>query len=184
MQDSKIIELYFARDEAAIVATSEKYGAYCMQISMNILGDQAASEECVNDTYLAAWNSIPPSKPDRLSSYLGRLTRNLSINRYKAARAERRGGGEFALSLDELDDCVADDYASRWDSEELGRLISEFLFGEREEVRVAFVRRYFYSDSIDDIARRLASSPSRVKSLLHRTRLGLKKHLEKNNIQI
>ena len=184
MQDSKIIELYFARDEMAISATSEKYSAYCMQISMNILGDHAASEECVNDTYLAAWNSIPPNKPDRLSSYLGALTRNLSINRYKAERSLRRGGGEFALSLDELDDCIADDYQGRWDSEELGRLISEFLFGEREEMRVAFVRRYFYSDSIDDIAKRLASSPSKVKSMLHRTRLGLKKHLEKNNIQI
>ena len=181
MQDSEIIELFFKRDEQAISAVTEKYAAYCTRVAMNILCDFSDSEECVNDTYLAAWNSIPPTRPSSLSAYLARLTRNLALNRYKARGAERRGGGEFALSLDELDDCIADD--SRAD-EELGRLISEFLYGEKKEVRQIFVRRYFYSDSIADIAHRFTLTESKVKSVLHRTRKALHKYLTENGVHI
>jgi hypothetical protein len=102
MQDEKIVELYFNRDEQAIAATSVKYNTYCMNIAMNILNNREDSEECVNDTWLAAWNSIPPHRPENLSAFLGKLTRNFSINRHKANHAERRGGGEFDLSLEEL----------------------------------------------------------------------------------
>ena len=109
MQDSQIIELYFSRDEQAIIKTAEKYGGYCATIATNILHDSFDSEECVNDAYLAAWNSIPPARPEHLSSYLAKLTRNIALNRYKAKNAERRGGGEFAVSLDELGDCIADE---------------------------------------------------------------------------
>ena len=150
---------------------------------MNILQNPGDSEECVNDTYLAAWNSIPPNRPESLSGYLARLTRNLSINRYKARSAERRGGGEFALSLDELDDCIADE-SSRFGEEELGTLISEFLYTVSKETRQVFVRRYFYSDSITAIATRFRMSESKVKSMLHRTRGGLRDFLTERGISI
>jgi RNA polymerase sigma-70 factor (ECF subfamily) len=176
MQDGQIVELYFARKEEAIAATSAKYNSYCMQIAMNILHNREDSEECVNDTYLAAWNSIPPQRPEKLAAYLGRLTRNLSLNRYKSMNAARRGGGELALSLNELDECIADNSAEQ-NAEDTGRLISEFLYTQHKETRQVFVRRYFYNDSLADIADRFGMSDSKVKSMLHRTRLALKAYL-------
>lgn len=184
MQDSEIVELYWQRNEAAIAHTSDKYNAYCQKIAQNILGSPEDSEECVNDAYLAAWNSIPPMRPNSLATYLGKLTRNISINRYKSLHAARRGGGEFALSLDELDDCVADTLVEQQDAEQLGRLISEFLYTKPAEVRQVFVRRYFYSDSLTDIADAFGMSLPKVKAMLHRTRLSLREHLEKNGINI
>lgn len=183
MQDSEIIELFFARDQEAIAATSEKYNNYCMTVAMNILQNPGDSEECVNDAYLAAWNSIPPNRPEKLSAYLARLTRNLSLNRYKARSAERRGGGDFAVSLDELDDCIADE-SSNYGAEELGALISRFLYTATKESRQVFVRRYFYSDSVSAIAKRFRMSESKVKSMLHRMRGGLRDFLAANDIQV
>jgi RNA polymerase sigma-70 factor (ECF subfamily) len=183
MQDGQIVELYFARKEEAIAATSAKYNSYCMQIAMNILHNREDSEECVNDTYLAAWNSIPPQRPEKLAAYLGRLTRNLSLNRYKSMNAARRGGGELALSLNELDECIADNSAEQ-NAEDTGRLISEFLYTKHKETRQVFVRRYFYNDSLADIADRFGMSDSKVKSMLHRTRLALKAYLEEHDINI
>lgn len=181
MQDNLIIDLFFERNEQAIAETQIKYGSYCKTVAMNILLDENDSEECVNDTYLAAWNSIPPNRPERLGAYLARLTRNISINRYKSRTTERRGGGEFALSLDELDDCVADTDKS---AEELGKIISDFLYGEKKETRRVFVRRYFYGDSIEDIAKRFSFSESKIKSMLHRTRLALREYLTQNGVHI
>ncbi len=182
MQDDRIVELYFARDEQAIAATSVKYNTYCMNIAMNILHNREDSEECVNDTWLAAWNSIPPHKPEKLSVFLGKLTRNFSINRHKSLTAERRGGGEFAVSLEELDECI-EDPASLGDSpEELGHLISEFLYTQSKEMRQVFVRRYFYSEPIAAIAERFDMSESKVKSILHRMRPGLREYLSKHGI--
>ena len=181
MQDNLIIDLFFERNEQAIAETQQKYGSYCKSIAMNVLRDESDSDECVNDTYLAAWNSIPPNRPERLGAYLARLTRNISINRYKSRTTERRGGGEFALSLDELDDCVADTDKS---AEELGKMISDFLYGEKKEARQVFVRRYFYGDSIEDIAKRFFFSESKVKSILHRTRLALRVYLTQNGVHI
>ena len=181
MQDHEIIDLYFARDEHAILQTQQQYGSYCKAIAMNVLHDESDSEECVNDTYLAAWNSIPPNKPEHLGAYLARLTRNISINRYKSRTTERRGGGEFALSLDELDDCVADTDKS---AEELGKLINAFLAGEKKEARQVFIRRYFYGDSIESIAKRFTFSESKIKSMLHRTRLALREYLTQNGVYI
>ena len=181
MQDHEIIDLYFARDERAIVNTEQKYGSYCKTIAMNVLHDESDSDECVNDTYLAAWNSIPPTRPERLGAYLARLTRNISLNRYKSRTTERRGGGEFALSLDELDDCVADNDKS---AEELGKMISDFLPREKKEARQVFVRRYFYGDSIEEIAKRFTFSESKIKSMLHRTRLALREYLIENGTHI
>ena len=182
MQDSQIVDLFFERDEDAIVRTSEKYGSYCLTVANNILADSFDSEECVNDAYLAAWNSIPPERPERLGAYLARLTRNSALNRYKAKRRERRGGGEFELSLDELSDCVKDSFA--FDEEEIGRHISDFLRGEKKTNRQVFVRRYFYNDSVAGIAKRFSLGESNVKSILHRTRLGLRDYLEKHDVYI
>ena len=184
MDDKKIIELFFARDEEAIKETEKKYGKLCSYIASNILASREDSEECVNDTYLAAWNSIPPTRPSKLSAYLGRLTRNLSLNRYKSNNAARRGGGEFALSLDELDDCVADTFSQEQDAEALGKIISEFLYTQAKETQQVFVRRYFYSDSIADICDRFGMSESRAKSMLHRTRLALRAYLAEHGINI
>lgn len=184
LTDQQIIALYFSRKEAAIDETERKYGSYLLAIAQNILRNREDSEECVNDTYLAAWNSIPPMRPNSLATYLGKLTRNISINRYKSLHAARRGGGEFALSLDELDDCVADTLVEQQDAEQLGRLISEFLYTKPAEVRQVFVRRYFYSDSLTDIADAFGMSLPKVKAMLHRTRLSLREHLEKNGINI
>ena len=184
MQDSQIIDLYFARNQEAIAATSAKYNSYCMKIALNILNSSEDREECVNDAYLAAWNSIPPNRPEKLSAYLGKLTRNLSLNRYKSNTAERRGGGEFALSLDELDDCIVDSIAEEQTEEELGRYISDYLYTQSKEMRQVFVRRYFFNDSIVDICEKFDMSESKVKSMLHRARLGLKTYLGENGVYI
>ena len=106
MNDEQIVELYFRRDETAIAESEKKYGAYCMKIAMNILSSELDSEECVNDVWLGAWRSIPPQRPSNLATYLGKITRNLSINRYKMKYADKRAMNEFAISLDELDECV------------------------------------------------------------------------------
>ena len=184
MQDSKIVDMYFARDEQAIAQTSAKYNTYCMNIAMNILHNREDSEECVNDTLLAAWNSIPPHRPENLSAFLGKLTRNFSINRHKANHAERRGGGEFALSLEELDECIEDPRTLGDDPEQLGRIISEFLYTQPKEMRQVFVRRYFHSESISDIAKYFDMTESKVKSILHRMRHSLKPYLTEHGIHI
>lgn len=184
MQDSRIVELYFARDEQAIAATSAKYNNYCMNIAMNILHNNEDSEECVNDALLAAWNSIPPHRPEKLSVFLGKLTRNISINRHKSLHAQRRGGDEFALSLEELDECIEDSRSLGEDPEELGRTISDYLYTQSKEMRQVFVRRYFHSESISNIAERFEMSESKVKSILHRMRIGLRDHLTEHGIHI
>ena len=181
LDDSKIIELFYERSEQAIIELSNKYGSVCTRVANNILNNRQDTEECVNDAYLAAWNSIPPNSPDKLSVYLGKLTRNLSLNRYKAQNATKRGGGEFAVSLDELDECIAD---AKIEQEELGKLISDFLYTQPKQTRQVFVRRYFYSDSISDITKRFEMSESKVKSMLHRTRQGLRKYLEEQGVSI
>jgi RNA polymerase sigma-70 factor (ECF subfamily) len=184
MEDSYIVELYWSRSEQAIAESERKYGKYCYSIAHGILRCREDSEECVNDTLLAAWNSIPPHRPENLAAFLGKLTRNFSINRHKANHAERRGGGEFALSLDELDECTPDPRAFGDDPEELGKIISAYLYTQSKEMRQVFVRRYFHSESIIDIAERFEMTESKVKSILHRMRLGLKTYLGEHEIHI
>ena len=184
MDDASIVELYFRRSETAIEETSKKYGAYCMKICMNILGDISDSEECVSDTYLNAWNSIPPHRPEALSAFLGRIARNLALNRYKARHADKRALSEYALSLDELAECVADTHSFSGDTSELSRMISDFLYTRSSDERRVFVCRYFYCDTVRDIARRFGFSQSKVKSLLFRTRNKLKEYLESEGINI
>ena len=180
MDDHEIVDLYWQRDEHAIEATAAKYESYCMKISQNILSDRADSEENVNDTYLHAWQAMPPQRPAILSAFLGKIARNLALNRYKARSAQKRQGDAFALSLDELDDCAPalsspDDEAT---AAELGRSISAFLRTLPEETRNIFLRRYWYCDATADIAARYSLTESKVRVTLHRTRGKLAAYLQ------
>ena len=181
MDDHEIVDLYWQRDEHAIEATAAKYESYCMKISQNILSDRADSEENVNDTYLHAWQAMPPQRPAILSAFLGKIARNLALNRYKARSAQKRQGDAFALSLDELDDCAPalsspDDEAM---AAELGRSISAFLRTQSEEARSMFILRYFYCEPVEALATRFHCGESRIKTTLLRTRRKLKEHLIK-----
>ena len=181
MDDKQIVELYWQRNEQAIAETAAKYETYCMKISQNILSDRADSEENVNDTYLHAWKAIPPQRPAILSAFLGRIARNLALNRYKAKSAQKRQGDAFALSLDELDDCAVSlpDPESETAAAELGASISAFLRTQSEEVRSMFVLRYFYCESIEELSARFRCGESRIKTTLLRTRRKLREHLIK-----
>lgn len=186
MEDREIIDLYWERNEQAIQKTAEKYGAYCTKISMNILNSYHDSEECVNDTFLHTWRAIPPNRPVIFSAFIGRITRNLAINKYKARHADKRSASEFALSLDELDDCaaVSSTVEAQTDSAELSRRISEFLRAQPDSTRRVFVRRYFFCESISEIASSFNMSESKVKSILFRTRKALKRNLQEGCIEI
>lgn len=182
MEDHEIVELYWSRDERAIGETASKYGSYCGSIAMNILSSAEDTEECLNDTWLRTWNSIPPTRPSVLRVFVGKIARNLALDRYKARNAEKRAGGEFAMSLDELDECVGAE--DSLESERIGESISRFLRTQSREARSVFVCRYFYCDSVSDIARRFGLSESKVKSMLFRTRSKLKIHLEGEGITV
>ncbi len=186
VDDNDIVELYLRRDERAIAETSRKYESYCMKISMNILNSRLDSEECVNDTYMQTWKAIPPHRPAVLASFLGKITRNLAINRYNALHADKRAAGEFALSLDELDDCVAGQSTVESEAEikMLSQSISEFLREQPAQARRIFVCRYFYCESVSEIAALFGASESKIKSMLFRMRNKLRKHLEKGGITI
>ena len=181
MEDSKIIQLYWDRDESAIPATSEKYGAYCTTIARNILKNEEDTEECVNDTYLYAWNAIPPQRPSVLSAFLGRITRNLSFNRYKLLHTQKRGGGELPLILSELGDCVSgkESVEQEIDRKELLSEINGFLAGLSKEKRQMFVRRYWYAESVRELAKRYDVSEGSVTMALKRVREQLKEVLTK-----
>ena len=178
MQDSEIIELYFARDERAIEETATKYGRYCTKIAENLLSDIFESEECVQDTYVRTWNTVPPTRPSIFKAFLAKITRNLALDRVSERNAQKRGG-RLAESLDELSECVADD-SDVTDTvmlKETAEIINKFLGGEKELARVIFVRRYFYLDSVGEIARFLGIGESRVKTTLFRMRERLKEVL-------
>ena len=186
MKDHEIIGLYWERKENAISATAKKYGKYCYSISYNILHNNEDAEECVNDTYMQTWKAIPPHRPAVLASFLGKITRNLAINRYNALHADKRAAGEFALSLDELDDCVAGQSTVESEAEikMLSQSISEFLREQPAQARRIFVCRYFYCESVSEIAALFGASESKIKSVLFRMRNKLRKHLEKGGITI
>ncbi|MCM1027454.1 MAG: sigma-70 family RNA polymerase sigma factor [Roseburia sp.] len=186
MKDDEIIALYLARNESAISATSDKYGSYCHSISYNILHDSEDAKECVNDTWLGAWKSIPPHRPNRLSTYLGKITRNLSLNRFRQYTAEKRGFGQTALVLSELDDCIPSgkDVEQVIEEMALTASINRFLRQQSRERRNIFIRRYWYLYPIRDIAIAYGMSESKVASLLFRMRNELKSHLEKEGITI
>ncbi len=185
MEDSQIIDLYWQRSENAISETSKKYGRLCRSIAMNIVGNFSDAEECENDTYVAAWNAIPPTKPNIFSAFLSKITRNIALNRYEYNKAKKRNN-EFDLILDELEECVAgrNTVESAYEEGELALLLDKFLEKLPKEKRVIFVRRYWYSDAVKDIADRLQISESKVKTSLFRTRKELQEYLEKHGISV
>ena len=187
MEDCAIIDLYWSRSEKAIGETDKKYGRYCGAIAFNILHSREDSDECVNDTWLKAWNAMPSERPGLLAAFLAKITRNLSLNRFRALHAEKRGGGELPLLIDELDDCVPDKAWSterECDERETAALIDRFLADMDREHRIFFVRRYFYADSVPYIANRCGVSESKVKSSLMRTRNKLRTFLEKEGVTL
>ena len=183
MDDQKIVDLYLQRCESAIGETQKKYGKYCHHIAYSILYSNEDAEECVNDTYLRAWNSIPPAKPRRLSTFLGKITRNLALDRYDRSTAQKRGG-QTPLALDELSECIpdADSTADPADAIVLGDAINSFLASLPTHTRQIFLQRYWYLCSIRTIARNFDMSESAVKVALMRARNQFKEHLEKEGI--
>jgi len=186
MDDSKIVQLYWDRNEQALTATSDKYGNYCISIAKNILGNKEDAEECVNDTYMRAWNSLPPHRPNILSTYLGKITRNLSFNLYKRNTADKRGGGEVPVVLDEIVDLVSDtdDVEKEIDRRELVKAIDDFLGKLPADKRSIFICRYWYFDSISNIASRFGMTNNYVSVLLNRLRLKLHNYLLERGFEI
>lgn len=186
MEDHSIIQLYWDRNDQAIQATAEQYGHYCKSIAKNILNSEEDAEECVNDTYLSAWNAMPSHWPQQLAAFLGKLTRNLSFNRYKHNHAEKRGGGEIALVLDELTDCVSDaeDVESTIDRQELVKAINSFVRSLPADKRDLFVRRYWYADPIAEIAKDHGRPPGTLSKTLERTRKQLKAYLTERGFEL
>lgn len=186
MDDTGIIQLYWDRDQNAITETAAKYGNYCTSIAKNILGNQEDTEECVNDTYMNAWNSIPPHRPNILSAFLGKITRNLSFNRYKHNHAGKRGGGEISAVLDELSGCVSgkDNVEQEIEYKELVKAIDSFLDTLPPEKRSIFICRYWYTDSISEIAKQFHMRENTVSMTLHRIRAKLQKYLMERGYEL
>lgn len=186
MTDAEIVKLYWDRSEQAISETDRQYGRYLHYIAAELLRDDEDAKEIVNDTYLKAWRSIPPARPEPLRAFLGRITRQLSLNRLKQNTAQKRGGGEYLLALDELAECVSDgsdDAASAADID-LTAALNRFLRGLPIEQRRVFIKRYWYMSPISDIAAAFGMSESRVTSMLFRVRKKLKEHLIKEGFDL
>lgn len=186
MEDSQIVGLYFSRDEGAIQETQKKYGPYLQKIAYNILQDLQDSQESVNDTYLAAWNSIPPHRPDVLSTYLGKITRRISIDIFRKRNRLKRRDSEYAVSLSELDETISGGATPEetLQAQQLGIAISDFLRQLPEQSRHVFVGRYYYCDSVKDVARYCGISEAKAKTLLYRIRCSLKEYLCKEGFAV
>ncbi|MEE1037365.1 MAG: sigma-70 family RNA polymerase sigma factor [Oscillospiraceae bacterium] len=186
MEDEKILDLYFARDEQAVVETDRKYGGYCFHLANSILKDKQDAEETVSDTYLQAWNAIPPQRPDVLKMFLAKITRNLAFTRWRQYTADKRGGGELALVLEELEGCIAatGDVGDRLRGQELAKAIRSFLAVLPVREQDIFLRRYFFVEETDVIARRYGMKPDTVRRTLSRTRAKLKKYLTQEGYAI
>lgn len=183
MEDCAIVDLYWSRDPEAIRRTGEKYGGYCRSIARNILPDRRDAEECVNDTWLGAWNAMPENRPSLLAPFLGKITRNLALTRWQAARAEKRGGGELPLVLDELSECVSSaDTLQTLEAVELEKEINRFLGTLPERECGVFLRRYWFTEPMADIARRYGMQENTVRTSLFRSREKLRRHLEKEGL--
>lgn len=186
MDDQQIVDLYWRRDETAITVTQTKYGPYCRRVAANILSDPQDEEECVNDTWLGAWNAMPPHRPLHLPPFLGRITRNLAVSAVRSRSAKKRGGGGYQVALEELTDCVptvpgADRAA---EDRELEESINRFLRTLPERDRNVFLRRYWFVDSLEDIAQRYGLKENTVRTCLFRTRNKLRSYLEKEGVSV
>lgn len=186
MEDGRIVQLYWDRDEQAIPATADKYGNYCAAIARNILGSREDAEECVNDTYLNAWNAMPPHRPGVLSAFLGKITRNVSLNRYRYNTAGRRGGGEAAVVLDEIAELVSGTDGPEQESSrrELAAAIDDFLGALPAGKRCIFIRRYWYFDRVPEIASRFGMTENHVSVILTRLRLKLRDFLLERGFEL
>lgn len=185
MDDAQIVDLYFARSEMAIRETDNRYGAYCYKIAYGILANREDSEESVSDAYLSAWNSIPPRRPARLATFLGKLTRNISIDRWRKMSAKKRGNGETDVALEELGECVSgrqsvEDAVIR---KEVIACLNRFLTALPEDERMVFLCRYWYVNSLEEIAEKTGFSVGKIKSMLHRTRGKLSRQLDKEGLR-
>jgi RNA polymerase sigma-70 factor (ECF subfamily) len=181
VEDQQIIDLYFERNGKAIQETSDKYGAYCYAVSHRIVCDHGDAEECVNDTWLRAWNAIPPSRPNVFRQFLAKITRNLSFDRYRANQAKKRGNGEMEAVLEELEECIAGTGSPEeaLEAEELKKSMNQFIQTLPSREGDIFLRRYYYVEPTSDIAKRYAMKESNVLTILSRTRTKLKSHLIK-----
>ena len=186
MDDNAIIDLYFARDQQAVQATAQAYGAYCASIAQRILDDRGAAEECVNDTWLKCWQSIPPQRPRSLKSFAGRIVRNLALSALRADAAQKRGGGQVRLALEELGEVVSgsDTPEGALDRQAFRAALDGFLAGLPERNRNLFLRRYWYLDSVEQLARRFGMSRTQVTTTLHRLRQRLRVHLEQEGFEV
>ena len=181
MDDPGIIELYFQRNEQAIRETDMKYGKLCFSLAKNILSDDEDSKECVNDTYLSLWNSIPPTRPENLTAFICSIVRNLSLKKLEFALAQKRSKN-MTVSLSQLEDILPCDPGM--ECADLGRLISDFLRLEKEDSRNVFIRKYYFFDSVSDIAERYSFSGSKVKNMLYHSRARLRKYLKKEGVEL
>ena len=181
MEDTRIVDLYWARSETAIAETSAKYGSYCYSIAYNILANAEDADESVNDTYLNAWNSMPPHRPAILSTFLGKITRRVSIDKWRGRTAEKRGNGEIMLVLDELFDCVpsSQNVEHEIETAELAKVINDFVMSLPPMDRRVFICRYWYLDPISAISQQFGFSQGKVKMMLYRQRQRLLSHLER-----
>ena len=186
MKDEDIVSLYWDRDERAIRETETKYDRYLTKIAYNILNDAEDSRESVNDTYLAAWNSMPPHRPSVLSSYLAKLARRISIDLFRYRTRDKRMASEYAISLSELEDCVSGGNTTEEavNVKLLADAIGIYLRLQSEEARTAFIGRYYFLDPIKEVADYCGMTESKTKTLLHRTRQGLKEYLKKEGYPV
>ena len=184
MDDLMIIELYFARNEQAIKETDIKYGKLCFSMANNILSNDEDSEECVNDTYLSVWNKIPPTRPNNFRAFICKIVRNLSMKKLEFNRALKRTQN-VTVSYTELEEILQDTRtAPEWEYENLGKIISDFLQHEKEDARNVFIRKYYFFDSISDIAERYSFTESKVKNMLYHSRNKLRECLKKEGIEV
>lgn len=186
MQDDRIVALYWQRDEAAIRETEAKYGRFLLKIAYNILADTEDSRECVNDACLKAWNFMPPHRPNALAAYLGKITRQLAIDIFRTKNRKKRQASGYTVSLSELEECVPDTAGVEQDADLhlLAEAINTYLSSLSKEARVTFVGRYYYMDSLKEVAAYCGMSESKVKSMLYRTRQGLKVYLKQEGFEL
>ena len=185
MEDEKILELFWQRDQQALLETQQKYGAYLTKVALNVLGDPEDSRESVNDAYLAAWDAIPPHRPQNLCAFLSTLTRRIAIDLLRRQQSRKRGGGELVAALDELADCVSGgDLESEMERRELVTALNDFLRSLNKQERELFLRRYWLAESVSVIAKGAGMSANAVSLRLMRLRSRLREHLEKEGISV
>ena len=184
MNDQKIVDLYFSRNERAIKETEIKYGRLCRRIAYNVLGHNEDAEECANDTYMGVWNTIPPEKPRNFTAFVCRIARNLALKRLESETRQKRSQATV-ISISELEEILPDEsIAADVNDAEIGKAISRFLRNEKSDIRKVFIRKYYFFDSISEIAERYGFTESKVKNMLYHTRNKLKEYFIKEGIEI